>query len=199
MKKRYFLLSLLILGSVVLPLKADFGDADFREDIEALGSQSYHDAWCKKLRNNCRVRFQGRSMWVEGQGGINRAQLISVRREVEGTNWGNNPSEYYYYVRYLSSKTNQERVALFLFSKRKAARDFGKALYRFQSQEAKPIPNYRYPNSQGPQDTHGRDKGLNPYDNPPINDWSKKTTKESPAGINCDSRAWRNKPQCIDD
>ena len=56
-------------------------------------------------------------------------------------------------------------------------------------------------NSQGPQDTQGRDKGLNPYENEPIMDWSIKTTtpKESPAVINCDSAIWINKAQCIDD
>ena len=198
MKKRFFLLSLLILGSVALPVKADFGDADFREDIEALGPQSYHDAWCRELQKKCRVRFQGRAMWVEGQGGIDRSQYLSVRRETEGyRGWSAEPAEYYYYIKYLSSK-NKERTALFLFSNKKAGRDFGKALVRFTSQDASPIPNYRYPNSQGPQGTHGRDKGLNPYDNEPIIDWSKKTTKDSPAGINCDSAVWRNKPECID-
>ena len=199
MNKNFLFLSIWILGSIAVPVKADFGDADFREDIEALGPQSYHDAWCKDLKNKCRVRFQGRSMWVEGQGGIDRSQYISVKKESEGyKGWSAEPAEYYYYVRYLSTQ-DKERVALFLFTNKKAGRDFGKALYRFTSQDAEPIPNYRMPNSQGPQGTQGRDKGLNPYDNPPIIDWSKKTTKDSPAGINCDSAVWRNKPQCIDD
>ena len=35
-----------------------------------------------------------------------------------------------------------------------------------------PSSNSHYPNSQGPQDTQGRDKGLNPYDNPSTKDWS---------------------------
>ena len=64
----------------------DFGDADFREDIEADGPKSYHDTWCKKIKNKCRVRFQGRSMWVEGQGGIDRSQLLTIRRDTDGNN-----------------------------------------------------------------------------------------------------------------
>ena len=100
-------------------------------------------------------------------------------------------SQYYYYVRYLSSN-NIERVALFLFSNKKAGRDFGKAIVRFKSQDSKPIPNYRFPNSQGPQDTHGRDKNLNPYDNPPIEDWSIETNKKVKIGnVNCDSPVWK--------
>ena len=173
-KLRIFLLTALI--AFISPVKADFGDADFREDIEALGPQSYHDAWCRELQKKCRVRFQGRAMWVEGQGGIDRSQYLSVRRETEGyRGWSAEPAEYYYYIKYLSSK-NKERTALFLFSNKKAGRDFGKAIVRFTSQDASPTPNYRYPNSQGPQGTHGRDKGLNPYDNPPIIDWLEKTT-----------------------
>ena len=89
--------------------------------------------------------------------------------------------------------------ALFLFADNTAAQEFGNALSRWYEQDSRPYPNFREPGSQGPQDTQGRDKGLNPYDNPPITDWSKKTTKDSPAGINCDSMVWRNKPECIDD
>ena len=63
------------------------------------------------------------------------------------------------------------------------------------------LKNYKLPNSQGPQDTQGRDKGLNPYENPPIIDFMKKTTSESKGmkgQINCDSIVWRNRPECID-
>ena len=59
----------------------------------------------------------------------------------------------------------------------KAQQDFIRALTRFMRQEPKPIPIYRLPASQGPQETHGRDKGLNPYDNPPITDWKEKPTE----------------------
>ena len=112
----------------MLPVKSDFGDADFRENIESGGPKSYHDAWCRLIKNKCRVRFQGRSMWVEGQGGIDRSQFISVRRETEGyAGWSSQPAEYYYYIRYLSSE-NTEKIALFLFSNKKAGRDFGKAI-----------------------------------------------------------------------
>ena len=46
--------------------------------------------------------------------------------------------------------------------------------------DAGPIPNYRLPDRQGPQDTQGRDKSygvpMNPYERPPITDWKEKTT-----------------------
>ena len=70
---------------------------------------------------------------------------------------------------------------------------------RWVDQDGRPIPNYKLPNSQGPQDTQGRDKGLNPYDNEPIIDFMKKTTNEKKRkidNINCDSPVWKNKPRC---
>ena len=179
------------LPVITLPVKADFGEADFPIGMFENSPKSYHDAWCRKIKNKCRIRFQASAMWVEGQGGIQTSQYLRYRYDVDGR-------EHYNYISY-TAKNGQPREALFLFSNLKAQRDFVKAFFRWKKQKSLPIPNYRFPNSQGPQDTQGRDKGLNPYDNPPITDWSKKTTKESPAGINCDSMAWRNKPQCIDD
>ena len=190
---RRFLLAV-VLGASTFAMssaKAEFGDADFPAGLFNDGPKSYHDAWCRKIKNKCRVRIQGQALWVEGQGGIYRKQFQKYRFDWDG-------DEFYNYITY-KNKNNQRRTALFLFANRKAQGEFIRAFVRWKDQEPRPIPNYRLPNSQGPQDTQGRDKGLNPYDNPPIIDWFKKTTKESPAGINCDSMAWRNKPQCIDD
>ena len=185
-------LFLLLFLALISPqsVKADFGDADFPVDMFKYGPKSYHDVWCKKIRNRCRVRFQGSAMWVEGQGGIQASQYLLYRYE-------NEKNEHYNYVLYESRK-GVKKQALFLIAKNKAQREFMKAMYRWKEQKSFPIPNYRLPASQGSQDTQGRDKGLNPYGNPPIKDWSEKTTKESPAGINCDLSVWRNKPQCID-
>ena len=196
------LLFLYLLFSFFFPLgsKADFGDADFPIGMFDDGPKSYHDAWCRSIKNKCRVRFQGPAMWVEGQGGIQINQLISYRYDVDpkeaGLFTGLSVGEYYNYVSYNSSTGNQ-REALFIFSNREAQRDFIKAFVRWKKQESKPIPNFTLPNSQGPQDTHGRDKGLNPYENPPIKDWSIKTTGKGMKGnINCDSPVWKNRKVC---
>ena len=191
MKKHLTVFSICLLSALSLPAKANFGDADFPAGMFNDGPKSYHDAWCRYLKNECRVRFQGPAMWVEGQGGIFRKQFLKYR-------YDHDRNEYYNYIRYKDSK-GKVREALFLFAKTKAQGEFMRAFIRWKDSEGQPVPNYNYPNSQGPQDTQGRDKGLNPYDNPPIFDWFKKTTKKSPSGINCDSHAWRNKPQCIDD
>ncbi len=161
------------------PAKADFGDADFPIGMFKSGPKSYHDALCRSIKTECRVRFQGPAMWVEGQGGIQRSQLIRYRYEQEGKNCiYDQCSEYYNYISYMSSDGKTQREALFLFQNKSAQRDFVTALVRWKRQKSLPIPNYRYPASQGPQDTHGRDKGLNPYDNRPITDWSEKTTED---------------------
>jgi len=74
-----------------------------------------------------------------------------------------------------------------------------KAFFRWKRQIAQSIPNYSLPNSQGPQDTWGRDIDLNPYDNPPIIDFMIKTTNEKKGkivNINCNSAVWENKLRC---
>ncbi len=164
--KVFFLLP--FFASLFSPAKADFGDADFPKEKFNDGPKSYHDAWCRWLKNECRVRFQGSAMWVEGQGGIQASQYIRYRHDIDG-------KEHYNYISYKSSNW-EEKQALFLFANYKAQKDFVKAFIRWKKQVSLPIPNYRLPASQGPQDTHRRDKGLNPYDNPPIEDWKKKTT-----------------------
>jgi len=151
----------------------DFGPADFPGDIEKDSPMSYHDAYCRQLKRECRVRFNGSKMTVEGFKGIEREQLLGFRTEQEGG--ASYSRTRYFYVKYLNSR-GEESTALFIFVKNEASREFGQALSRWYEQDPKPYPNYRYPASQGPQDTHGRDKGLNPYDKPPITDWSQKTT-----------------------
>ena len=192
MRKRFLLL--LLIGLSGLPAKADFGDADFPVGLFNDGSKSYHDARCRKIKNKCRIRFQGPGMWVEGQGGIQRDQFISYRSDEDGevSAWSNN-MEYYNYIKY-RSKNGQIKEALFLFANYKAHINFIRAFAQWKRQEPKPIPNYRMPNSQGPQDTQGRDKGLNPYDNPPITDWSEQTTKEQ--NEKCKSRIYKTSPEC---
>ena len=51
------LLLLLISSSIILPVRSDFGDADFKEDIE-VDEQSYHDAWCRQIKNKYRYDFK---------------------------------------------------------------------------------------------------------------------------------------------
>ena len=153
---------------IPLPVKAEFGDADFPIGVFKNSPQSYHDAWCRFVKNKCRVRFQGQALWVEGQGGIYRDQFLKFSNNFDG-------NEFYNYITY-KDKNGRERTALFLFVNEGAQRNFIRAFFRWKDEEPEPVPNYRLPNSQGPQDTQGRDKGLNPYDNPPINDWSEKTT-----------------------
>ncbi len=62
-------LLLLLFGSALLsslPAKADFGDASFPADFFQDGPKSYHDAWCRKIKQECRVHFQGPAMFGEG-------------------------------------------------------------------------------------------------------------------------------------
>ena len=169
LKLPILLLALLALASQA---KADFGDADFPSGMFEDGSKSYHDAWCKKIKNECRVRFQGSGMWVEGQGGIQSDQYLGFRYDRDG-------KETYNYIRY-RTKAGKQKTALFLFANSSAQQDFIRAFFRWKRQAAQPIPNYRLPASQGVQDTQGRDESysapMNPYERPPITDWKEKTT-----------------------
>ena len=124
------------------------GPAEFPADVEVGMPTSYHDAWCRQLKKECRVKFSGRSMTVDDYQGITREQLIGTRADWDG-------GESYYYVSYRDS-SGKTRTALFLFVNYKAANEFGHALARWYDQDPRPYPNFRFPNSQGPQDTHGR-------------------------------------------
>ena len=95
------------------PVRADFGDADFPESIFNNGPKSYHDAWCREIKKECRVRFQGSAMWVEGQGGIQSNQYLGYRYDADG-------DETYNYVRY-RSRNGKPKQALFLFCQFKGA------------------------------------------------------------------------------
>ncbi len=172
MKKSLFVLVPLLFG-LAGPARADFGDADFPVGMFDDGPKSYHDAFCRRLKNKCRVRFQGKGMWVEGQGGIQRSQLVKFRYHAEGS--GYEHRDYYNYVTYIGNG-GRLREALFLFVNTAAQQNFLGELVRWSRQTPDPIPNYRLPASQGPQETHGRGNGLNPYSSPPIQDWSEKTT-----------------------
>ena len=185
MRKLLLLLPFSLL--LALPVKADFGDADFPIGMFKDGPKSYHDAWCGRIGNKCRVRFQGEAMWVEGQGGIKSSQYLGHDYDKDGL-------EHYNYLTYSSENGGVTRYALFLFANPKAQYGFSNAIRRWKNQDKKPYPNFRLPASQGPQDTQGRDKGLNPYDNPPITDWSKKTTKELEEI--CKSAVYRKRPVC---
>ena len=194
--KKFKILAFFLLLGFPLKVFADFGQADFPSGTFADGPKSYHDGLCRDLKNKCRIRFQGPFMWVEGEGGISIDQFLKYRLDVDGR-WSS-AKEFYNYITYKSNE-NYEREALFLFHNEKAQRDFIDALNRWRKQESRPIPNYRMPNSQGPQNTQGRDEGLNPYENEPIIDFMKKTTNEKKGkkgNINCDSPVWKNKPRC---
>ena len=171
MKLKIFFLAFLLFTSTSRA-RADFGDATFPESMFQEGPKSYHDGWCRKIKQECRIRFQGPAMFVEGQGGIQASQLVGYRFDEDGR-------EYYNYVSYIS-KSGQPREALFLFTNRDAQGEFMRAFSRWKRQVAKPIPNYRFPASQGPQDTQNRDKSygvpMNPYERPSITDWNEKTT-----------------------
>lgn len=166
MKKYLLIASIFFLSpSAVL---ADFGDADFSSSATSNGPRSYHDAWCKRIKNECRIRFQGDGMWVEGQGGIKSNQYLGFRFDVDG-------GETYNYIRYRSD-SGIEKQALFLFVNGEAQREFLRAFLRWKKQTSQPVPNYRLPASQGVQDTQGRDNDMNPYERPAIDDWKEKTT-----------------------
>ena len=63
---------------------ADCGNADFSSSAISGGPRSHQVAWCKRIKNECRVRFQGDAMCVEGQGGIKANQYLRYRYDVDG-------------------------------------------------------------------------------------------------------------------
>ena len=83
MKRFIVIATLAFFSSFNNVVKADFGEASFPENYFLDGPKSYHDGWCRFLKNECRIRFQGNAMWVEGQGGIYLSQFIKYRYDTD--------------------------------------------------------------------------------------------------------------------
>tara|TARA_Y100001968_G_C18983252_1_gene537860 strand:- start:230 stop:610 length:381 start_codon:yes stop_codon:yes gene_type:complete len=126
-------------------------------------------------------------MWVEGFGEIKRSQLLGFRFTRDGGQYGKAVhGEKYYYLDYLDNK-GKKTNALFLFANNTASQQFGNALINWYKQDARPYPNHREPESQGPQDTQEDSqifrylfteyKEMNPYEKPLINDSRLRTTE----------------------
>ena len=147
--KRFILLASLALFSPLGNLvKADFGEASFPENYFLDGPKSYHDGWCRFLNNECRIRFQGNAMWVEGVGGIYLDQFTNYRYDTDRPNQAFFGSgEHYNYITYRSNN-GELRQALFLFANTKAQQDFMKAFLRWEEGAGDPIPNYRLPTAK---------------------------------------------------
>ena len=69
---------------------------------------------------------------------------------------------------------------LYFYSQIQRLKRICESFVRWKRQISDAITNYSLPASQGPQDTQGRDKSyglpMNPYERPPITDWSEQTT-----------------------
>jgi hypothetical protein len=140
---------LILLSRSGISLAQELGPADFpASEVGKSMPETIHDAYCRQLGRECRIRFKGVSMSIDGYNGITRDRFLGFRSSADG-------EERYFYVRYLNSK-GQEQEALFLFVNWGAASEFGQALARWYEQDARPRPNFRFPSSQGPQDTQGR-------------------------------------------
>ena len=51
MKKQLFLLISFIFLNIGSPVRANFGDADFPLGKFDNGPKSYHDGWCRSMKN----------------------------------------------------------------------------------------------------------------------------------------------------
>jgi len=127
----------------------EFGRASLEAFPPEAMPTSKHNVFCRQLGHNCEVVFQGRVMKVVGYEGIDRSQLIRFRTDKDGHD------DFMFYVTYRSND-GKNLSALFILGHQRAAREFGLALARWYEQDPQPYPNYRYPNSQGPQDIQGR-------------------------------------------
>ena len=115
-----------ILGSIPSAY-ADLGQA---EQPKAF----IFDAWCGKIKNNCKVSFGGERLSVDGSSGIvpSQAKRIWLDHELRGF-WDRSPGNYYYPVYYLSYEREDGTTATakFIFINEKAGSAFWAALQGF--------------------------------------------------------------------
>lgn len=133
MKKPLTFLFAITLATLPMKVCADLGSAE-------QPSQLKFDAWCGKIKNNCRVTFEGNRMTVDGGGGITAQQVkqVWIDHELRGF-WDRTPGNYYYPVFYVSyeNQDGEIRAAKFLFINEKAGESFWYALQQF-SQKTDP-------------------------------------------------------------
>ena len=121
----------LTIGSVAAfgsPSLAGLGDAETQ-------SQQSYDAYCGKIRNDCRVVFSGERLIVNDRDSITRSQFRGYNQR-EGQTYSifgsTNGYTYHFLVRYEESGT--VKTGEFIFVNRDTAKQFRTSLEAFSSQ-----------------------------------------------------------------
>lgn len=125
---RRFLATAAFISAALLavnPVRADLGAADIeREKSLNFSSGKMHKAWCKKVGNNCRIKFKNGRMSVDNSKGIESNQVVSItERQVpqDAKNCGlicvynQNAVDYEYSIKYTTT-SDDTRSARILFS-----------------------------------------------------------------------------------
>ena len=125
---RRFLATAAFIGASLLatiPAWADLGAAEIdREQSLKFSSNKTHKAWCKKVGNNCRIKFKMGRMLVDNSKGIESNQILSIiERQVpqDAKNcgficvYGPNAVDYEYNIEYKTTSADI-RNARILFS-----------------------------------------------------------------------------------
>jgi hypothetical protein len=127
MKKLFAFLIAFGVGISIQPARADLGSAEM-----PLDDKSY-DAWCWKLKNNCKVTFHNgnQRLSVNGGTGILKEQVVDItHRSDPQAHWtGGVQFDYYYLIEYKDNKTGGIRAGLIIFKDYKTAVDFEKRLF----------------------------------------------------------------------
>ena len=171
MKRSLLLIAVISFSSFCLEVKADFGNAEFPLGTFQNSPKNYHDAWCRSIKNQCRIRFQGPVMWVEGL--KEEEQLPGKEQEPSEKEIIEIPEEF------------KEKYAITF--------DYNDGRHRFIYYREKGLPEGQSfkgeilmeGDTKADQSTweliykkeQARDKHLNPYENSPIPDGSEKTSR----------------------
>ena len=128
MKKNALSVILLITISFASnQVKADLGSAEIPSDDKT------YNAWCWKIKNNCKVTFHNgnQRLSVNGGAGITREQVVDITHKSDPqAHWsGGIQFDYYYLVEYKDENTGRIRAGLIIFKDYKTAVDFEKRLF----------------------------------------------------------------------
>ena len=114
-----------LLAALVLPIStfAGLGDAESPSKRE-------FNAWCGKIKNNCKVVFTDKRLSVNGNEGISRSQVVDFTYERDYLAWSIN-NHYYYTISY--EELGVIKSGKFIFANKDASKEFKRTLMWFCS------------------------------------------------------------------
>ena len=129
LKKIKFIFFLLFSITIIHPLRADLGEANYYPQTKEKKVNSF-DAWCKEKDNKCVVSFKDNKLVVNQNSGLSAGNLISWDRKVSYVKRKGLRQPYHLYTYNFEYNNQKEQIKLarIIFQNAKSSDKFYKRL-----------------------------------------------------------------------